>query len=206
MTDYDLWLKHHCTVFGIYEPAHVRTVKSWEPIFTAAGWLLPDLFLCTDWLAMHAPPRFLGDHLAALRNRMTELKAVSLRELDADPAYSACVKCDGTGRLIVPHLLGIIGDEWRPVRGATPTPQYYTCAVRCDCSRGRFGNFTGRGANGDIPLMTLAEYERANPHWHRQLARRAAMHREEARLDVDDTWRETVAKLTRHLRVPGDDE
>lgn len=169
MQGFNDWLKHHCTVFGLHDPKQIETVASWQPLFDAAGYTAPQLTEATDWLALNAPPRFLNEHLPALRARLTEQRAIEYRRAEDRFDGSTCVLCGGTGRLTVPHLGGVRNGDWLPLRIAG-LPHYYTCAVRCSCARGQFGRF--ESTSGSQSLLSLEAYESRNPGWRRQLARR----------------------------------
>lgn len=164
--NFEGWAKRHALIFGFAE-RDALMMASWRELFAAAGYTYDELSEATRHLALHVLPRFPNEHLAAIQTRIRESRAVDRRCEDAD--RPTCVRCGGTGMLSVPHLAGVVGDEWRPLRVVAAT--YYTRAVRCSCERGRFGRFTSP-RQGD--LMGLDEYEQRNPHWRVQLARRTA--------------------------------
>lgn len=206
MQGFSDWLKHHCTVFSIYDPERIETVASWQPLFDAAGYTAAELTTATDWLAMNASPKYPSDHLGAIRSRLTDQRALDYRR--AEDAYpSQCVLCGGTGRLVVPHLAGVRDGQWLPLRLTRIRATYYTCAVRCSCARGRFGKFDGQ--RGGVTLLSIEEYERRNPGWRKQLVRREQEQRAQADLaPVDSAWQKTVQGIMDRygIRQPGEDE
>lgn len=175
MDGFSQWARRHCVIFGLTEPKHMEMVTSWQDLFQAAGYCAVDLNDATDWLANNAPPRFASEHLGALTRRMREVRSVrAIRDDDREVAL--CVKCGGPGRLSVPLLRSIRQGEWRPY-DAGAGPVYYTEAVACDCERGRLRDWsiTDRATGNRVPMMTIADYELANPHYRQQLIGR---HRE----------------------------
>lgn len=168
MDGFKQWASQHCTAFGFGE-AQWPTVATWERYFDLAGFTASQLSEATGWLLLHSPPRFVGDHPAALAQRVRSQRAVTL-EKPEDDDRPRCVKCNGSGMLIVPHMLGVLGGQWVGVKVAwSGSVQFYTCCIRCDCNRGRFLNCVNRQGQS---LMPLEDYAPHNPSWHEQMRRR----------------------------------
>lgn len=209
MIGFAAWAEKHCTVFGMFDPKHVQMVASWQPLFDAAGYASADLDEATQWLALHAPPKFPNEHLDAIRRRLMETRAVKRRGGQEDADRGDCGLCGGAGRVIVPHRGGVENGQWKPQAGSA-RPHHYTEAVACHCSRGRFGNWTAPDRTGRakvVTMLTLAEYERINPLWRRQMAARDREFAELGRLtEMSPVIRAVLNRHLRQTRQPGEDD
>lgn len=171
---YAEWAKSHLTAFGLLSEASSRAVLAWEPTFAALQADAEELHGATAVLLARSSPieGYLDGHRAGLLAAVRAGRAAAPVDAD-DDGRPVCVRCSGTGRLIVPHLRGgravTESGHWVGVL-VGGRAQYATCAVRCSCERGKFGRFTRRDGVG---LPTLAEYERRNPHWREQDSQRS---------------------------------
>lgn len=192
MSNFSRWAERHATVFT-FDREKSASVLSWEGLFAAANYTPDELTDATDWIATNAAGIKPWEHLAAIQDRIKRCRAVS-NEIKVDDWK--CDDCHGAGRIVVPQLESVRGEDWRP-RDVGAGPQYYTCAVRCHCKRGELDYSTlPRGLKASEGMMTFATYNMANPYWRRQLADRAHEQREAAALvPVDPTWQATMDKL-----------
>ena len=201
MSKFSEWAQRHAKIFGFTE-ADYSMVLAWEGLFAAANYSPEDLADATDWLATNAPPAWPRDHLKAIQDRIRSCRAIVARSQD-EVADWECKDCGGSGRVTVPHLDSVKGEDWLP-RDVGAGPQYYTCAVRCHCWRGINGRFTvaGRKHKQQQDMMHFGVYEQRNPNWRRQLADREHEKREEAALlPVDPKWAAMVDRLTASMKA-----
>jgi hypothetical protein len=176
---------------------------AWENALSATA---EELDGATAWLA--ANPQAFGHsraayggkmllHLDVLQGRLREQRAlVYAAPGGADDPRGTCTLCGGAGRVVVPSPAGVSGGEWLPTKTTRGGPTYYTCAVLCRCP---VGAWLG-GRMGDRDMLSLADYERANPRWRVQLAKRARQQAEAARLMPDGPRAEQLRAVTQRLR------
>lgn len=185
---YAEWVTRHATLFGMGSDADVKTLLSWEDVFTAAEYTVAELKAATDWLAANpaafgsVEARYAGKaaaHLEAIQARIRETRAVVYRaESVTETDYGRCVLCGGTGRVIVPHVRGVKAGQWVPIAAARGGASYYTMAVLCSCVRGEW--VRSRNAQHvaekldpkGLSVLTLARYEQMNPNWQVQMEQR----------------------------------
>lgn len=202
MDGFSEWARHHCTVFGLFTPQQVEMVSSWQPLFDSCGWTAADLKAATNWLAANCPPEFPSRHLGAIQQCVRSRRAIDLDAMRERPDRPACIKCGGSGMLIVPHLIGVRNREWVGIKVAwSGRVQFYTCSIRCQCERGHFLQCTDRKGNR---LMDQDEYEGTNPGWRQQMARRDKELTEEAAASGSPELRKAVDSVVRSVRRNGD--
>ncbi len=203
MSKFSEWARRHCVVFA-FDEAKVNTVLSWEGLFAAANYGPEELNEATDWIAVNAPGLKPWDHLAAIQDRIKTCRAVSS---DVKVDNWKCEDCRGTGRIVVPLLESVRGEDWLP-RDVGGGAQYYTCAVRCHCERGK-QDFTTipRGLKKSESLMSFSVYDAANPSWRRQIADREHEQREAAALTpADAEWTAIIDRLTATMKAKREEE
>lgn len=209
------WSREHLTAFGLFTAASTQTVASWEQTFA--------LLLCDAEELRDATAAMLGSsepiqgYLDGHRTRLIQTVRAG-RAAQAQRAgeeeRSLCVRCQGSGRLIVPHPMPDAQGRPRALRAGHwvgvlhgGRAMFYEYAVRCPCERGHFGGFNtlkrNRGGQyeADRPMMTLEEYERINPHWQRQQAQRRAELVAEASHGGADAYDLALGRI--RLRVAG---
>lgn len=202
---FNVWCLRHANVFGIANANGLAMIASWEDLFAAAGYSAADLNDATDWLATHAPPKFLNEHLGAITNRIRDRKAVDGRRESLEVHdRGSCTTCGGTGHVTVPHPGGVVDGEWVPQRFARGGATYYTVAVYCRCALGRW--FEGRHDN-DEKTWNLDRYEPRNPRWRVHMESRRSERNARASLGpVDDGWTDLVDHLLRQAGVDTGEE
>ncbi len=198
MSSFSTWAKRHCTVFA-FDKEKSASVISWEGLFAAANYTPDELNEATDWIALNAPGLKPWEHLAAIQDRIKRCRSVA-NEVKVD--NWKCDDCQGTGRIVVPQLEGVRGEEWLP-RDVGAGPQYYTCAVRCHCERGKQDFSTlPRGKKESEGMMTFATYNTANPSWRRQIADREHEQREATALvPASDSWTKLIDRMTATMKA-----
>lgn len=204
MSWFDDWATRHATIFGL-DAERMKTVLSWEPLFMAAGYTMAELNGTTDWLAMNAPPKFWPEHLPAITGRIRDLRAVEYRtEVDPLADRGTCTTCGGTGRVVVPHVAGIVEGRWVPIAAVAGRPQRYTMAVWCRCALGKWvearsGRALENMATREMRPMGLDEYEGTNPRWRVQMADHERELQERSKLagPMSREWTELVERLRR---------
>ncbi len=178
LTWFEAWAVHHGTVFGLSE-SETPTLLSWEG---ALGATAEELYSATAALATNprqfgeSEARFAGKltlHLTLLVSQIREQRSAAVSQ-QADPrdTLGTCTLCSSSGWVIVPHPNGLADGEWVPQRKARGGASYYTVAVLCSCALGRW-----MGQHRKSAGLTLQQYDRLNPRWPIQVARRE---REEA--------------------------
>ncbi len=198
MNKFREWAQRHARIFCLDDKT-INSVLSWEGLFAAANYLPDELNDATDWIAANAAGIKPWEHLAAIQDRIKRCRAVS-NEVKVDNWN--CNDCHGTGRIVVPQLENVRGEDWLP-RDVGAGPQYYTCAVRCHCKRGEQDFSTlPRGLKKSESMMTFATYDLANPAWRRQLADREQEQREAAALvTASDAWTKLIDRMTATMKA-----
>lgn len=197
-------------MFGLSD-IDVRAMGTWLDLFAAADYTAAELNKASDAIAYNPSlvaksiggAMFLGKlagHLASIRHAIRELRAVEYQR-DEDRRYGpdgedrgTCTRCQGTGRVIVPHLCGVNGRVWSPTRIARGGAIYYTMAVLCPCPVGLW--YAGHTDSDRCP-MRLEAYAAKNPAWQAQLAQRDEERRALTRLDKpDEKWAAAVRRVS----------
>lgn len=155
------WAAYHARLFGLGDAQSLETVRHWLPVLERFGYRPDELREASDWLVVHAAPRYWTEAPAALAKRIRDVRARSLSTGSDSDAVSRCQDCAGSGLLVVPDLRVVCDGEWLTER---------TYAIRCHCARGRSGNST-RPSDGRLQLG-YDDYARANPRWREQMARK----------------------------------
>ncbi len=198
MSKFSEWAERHAKIFGFNESDY-EMLLAWDGLFAAANYSPEDLTDATDWLALHAPPAWPRDHLKAIQDRIRSQRAALMQRNDEVDTWD-CPDCFGAGRIEVPHLESVRGEEWLP-RDVGTGPHYYTQACCCHCARGLKG-FTAHPRGGDkVSMISFTQYQIRNPAWRRQMADRELEKREEAALTpVDPKWQSTVDRILASMK------
>lgn len=159
--EWDAWSERHAAVFGLTTEPDARMLAEWCELFRSAGFAAAELDLATSWLALHGPPKFRSEHLAALHGRLQEQRlfaAAKEAEARREEGPAGCRLCDGSGRAIVPNLKARSLGRWG------------TAAVLCGCPLGRWYQSRQRGLQ--VPQQTLEDCETLNPDWADEMEQR----------------------------------
>lgn len=194
--DYVAWARYHATLYGFVLEADLAMLASWYDLLGAEE--ARDLTTASKRMAV-AVPRWPRDHLSELvriiRTLRAERVADMLRAEDA-PDRGSCVDCASSGRVLVPHLRGVIDGRWEPLLVCRDSATYYVSVAYCHCPLGKW--YADHGPQA----MRIEDYDGRNPNWRKQLARRAAAEAEEVRLNRrqgDDArlrkWRQALENL-----------
>lgn len=208
MRSYLAWSAKYAALVG-WRSDDVEMSKrflAWSDYFQAAGYTVAMLEMATPLvLAMTPAPQFAKQHLDALRAQIENIRAVEYRRevaLQEEDPRGRCVTCSNTGRVIVPHHMGVRSGEWVPMKVARGGASFYTEAVLCPCPLGRwFGEHSrlARPGQPEQQMMTLATYEQVNPDWREHLEQRTqtllARGRADGKGDMDDSLRQLLAGL-----------
>lgn len=169
--DWDRWVEHHSTVFGMQDRRELAMLNSWRDFFESDGYSTEELFAATEALTRD-PPRFRSDHLGSIRRGVerhrheTRLRRAAERRESAEG--DTCPECSGTGFVIVPHRLDVSQGAW--------VAPYRTFAVQCGCGAIEHGGIDSGASGGPrkrLPLLTLSKYERTIlPDWQDAMAQR----------------------------------
>lgn len=203
---YAEWVSRHVEVFGLSEQ-DTGAMLAWRKTLVARGCTVNELHDATEYLLMN-PDQIenifagkMAAHLTAIQRRIRVVRAVEYRrEVESNRELGTCVKCAGSGRVIVPHLRSVVNGEWRPLKVARASASHCTMAVVCSC---RLGVWFGQRASaidesGETrPMMALDRYERQNPDWEKQLAEHALRQVQIARSREPEAARDR----TTHLRM-----
>lgn len=162
--EYIEWARKHGVRFGFLDN-DLAMLGEWFEVFSLDT--LANLREASNRL-LRRPPGFPREHLAALLDALRVLKAerfdAETRDLADD--RGTCDRCGGSGRVVVPHPKSIRKGEWVPLqRTSSGRANYYTAAVACRCSLGRW-----HIEHNKRSLLPLDEYEEINPNWRLQLA------------------------------------
>jgi hypothetical protein len=178
MNGFQKWSQRHLALFGLTEDTQAAvSIAALEHVFDLAGFAIEELDRATDHLAVHAPKLELPEHRVALRDAVLRgrAEAHARAESQADYDRGRCILCGGTGVVVVPHPQSVTGSVWD---GLETAGFRYTAGVACSCFAGRrrydqSGQETGNGHR--LPkLMSLGDYEKANPHWKEQMELKTA--------------------------------
>ncbi len=200
MSNFLEWAEHHSTIFGFAE-IDSKMILSWEGLFAASNFTIDELNEATKTLARN-PPAWPRDHLKAIQDAIKNQRQIVARHDDEVDDWN-CSDCHGAGRIVVPHLDGIEGEDWRP-QNVGAGPQYYTQAVACHCARGQkdYHTLPKGGKIKNHALMTFTSYEQSNPSWRRQLADRENEQREAAALvPASDSWTKLIDRMTATMKA-----
>lgn len=200
---YTRWASRHCEIFCLHGEQVLTSFLAWRDLFAAAGYTEQDLVAATAKMAVGRPPRYASEHRLAIQRVVAELHAIELRREIDRPDRGQCATCNGSGRVTVPHLAGVSGGEWVPVKVARGGPSWYQTAVLCLCPLGRW--FFNRIPDPEKRPMSLDFYEAKNPRWRVQMEKRRREQIEEAKLIPDQKgWRELMRRLLdQYTREPG---
>jgi hypothetical protein len=164
--DWDKWIIAHTTAFGMSK-RQTDMVKAWRAAFIADRYTPEELASATQALLV-LPDLHPNNHPPYIASHIRNLRAVAYqRSQDTAPDLGRCVKCNGTGRVIVPLIRPGNDGTWKPLKVARAGATYYTQAVLCDCIKGlaMAGNQDDRRPR----MMTLEQYQAINPNWESQL-------------------------------------
>ena len=178
---YSVWVDQHCETFAIADQNRVLAMLAWRvPLLDHLGASEVELHETTRMCVLDRPsPNFPNEHLEAIKRHLAELKVKArAREATAAEKYhdrhGTCAKCGDTGSVTVPHPRFIADLEWVPSsHNHQGDPIRATCAVSCDCYRGRKGYDAAclrvQGTD-QLPPLTITAYETINPDWRAQMA------------------------------------
>lgn len=197
--EYSDWADYHRTLFGFGRDDDWEMLLSWYEVLESHS--PEELRRASAAMAKAVAPacRFLRDHLFEIQRLVLTARAKRLPGEAADEAtYSRCAHCDNTGRVIVPHPKSVQSGDWQPMMIAA-IPNYYTLAVLCRCYAGRRIQSSLAGAT--VNYVTLDEYQRFNPHWKAQIAKRNQQLRTESKLAGFNPFKEIVREIQQRLGV-----
>ena len=209
MIGFARWAERHATTFGIASHEEIATIQAWERVFTACAYEADDLEQATDNLAANADllarsdEKFLGRmsmHLAAIQRTIRQARAIAYagKRSRYEAEMGECVHCSGTGRVVVPHIASVRDQKWEPMNVGS-APSWYTMAVLCTCSLGKwFAEHTPK-LPPEKTVLTLDAYERANPDWRDQLAARQTAQLAEA--NVNSAMDGAITQVMKQWRV-----
>jgi hypothetical protein len=173
---WEQWVKFHLEMFGLTTSQGAREMLSlWRRIF-AGEFTLAQMRKASEHVAATNPPKFLGDHLRALKDAIKDLRRISADQRARKQEQEArdrgvCTACGNSGLVFVPHLRSFDEDgNWKH----PDTWVRYQMVVSCGCFAGRkYRLQEGR-------FLTVEEYEKVVPNW-------AAVMREARRRDQADS-------------------
>lgn len=214
--EYGEWAKRHGKLFGFGFANDWDMLISWFEVLDRYDVAL--LNHATDDMSKSTVPiNPLRNHLATIQQFLRNYTAVTVQrewELARD-VLGVCVLCGNSGYVTVPWLrvvggevLGVNGDQWQPVSSGSLPAQFTTMAVTCTCA-------VGRRVSDTFPAnkrpMSLDTYQRLNPHWRGQLARRRLEVQQSqkstetpAGAEWAESWKEEMRRRW-GLRQPGDE-
>lgn len=151
------WIEHHATFYNWETEGQLKMLLAWSKYFDDEGFGPEEL--------MAASKDLTDVKIFKKEDTIYELeKAVKQRRENYrnknEPEAVECKICLGFGLISVPFLKHIKEGVWG---------SRYTCGVSCNCINGLkyrpavTTEFTKR-------IMTINEYEKANPFWERQMA------------------------------------
>ena len=197
--EFKAWCKQHAALFGAVEAV---SFLAWRRVFEAAGYTAAELAEASDWLALNRLPRWPNEHLAGITVRIKDRRAVEYRrevQVSDDGELGTCTLCGGSGRVIVPHRLGVRNASWVAIRLTRGLASHYTEAVLCRCALGRWVG--SRIFSEEQRPSTLADYEKINPHWPEQMrARQKEMLAAVDAAGVPESAEEVQRMLVQRLR------
>ncbi len=196
---YTTWAERHAAAFGLRSDPDAESLLTWVDLFRRSGITPAELNAATDWLALHDPPKWASEHLAALRDTIDRQRRQRLdRTPDAAPDLGECVLCRGGGMVSVPSLKAMQLGQWG------------TQAVLCRCPLGKWTGDRqgGTAANGERRprLLTLDDYELLCPNWrtlaadHDDELRRATKPQRGKHAGELDQALEALARRLREMR------
>lgn len=194
MPQFIAWGERHGSVFGLRSDDDAASLLEWVTIFRRGGYTPAELHAATDWLAMHDPPRFLNQHLAAIREHVhRQRQAACSRSADGSPEFGECRLCGSTGVICgLPSLRALECGQWA------------TCAALCHCALGRWIGQRQRGqtSSGDPrgPLVTLANYEIHCPNWRTLIAEHDAEIRRELEAESSNCGFAEMDEIVNRIR------
>jgi hypothetical protein len=190
------WCSQYSDTFGLTTDADMRMLASWRKFFELAGYTAQELTDAMAHLASTEAPRYRSDHLPAIqlfirdqRRRQREREIID-SETEWNTGQRVHDICQGTGRVIVPHLCCV-------VRGQFVEP-YSQMAVMCTCKIGERLRLSSLDANKySRRIMDLLGYEKLNPFWPEQMEKDDLRRR--AKRESQDTANEAdiAAKVLR---------
>jgi len=208
---YESWVARHVQAFGLSNQ-DCDAMMSWCDRYLALGYTAHELNAATDSLIANPgdlTTSFVGRvvaHLTAIERHIRLARSVNYRrEVEANYQeqhhgdQGACTRCGGSGRVVVPHLLSVVDNVWRPIQVARGGASYYTQAVLCSCALGHwFGERTvlmDRDGKQQR-MMSLEHYQALNPFWQGQIARREQEEVRLARIKIrEDQHRSDATRL-----------
>lgn len=166
--EWDDWAAKHAMIFGLTSPGDAAMFGAWREVFARAGYTSEELNEATDYIAVNNPPRYRNEHLGAINRRVTERRRV-MRLHNQEQAEREGIEahglCDGTGRVLVPHLSCVIDGEW--------LYPWYTVCVLCSCHKGeriRLSLENSAKPDGEVrKVMGIEQYTLVNSDWRRQM-------------------------------------
>lgn len=177
---WERWSLYHLEMFGLKASQPAKEMLSlWRRIFVPE-FNEAQMRAATDHVARTNPPKFLGDHLRALRTAITDLKRVATERRAkahrAEEERGTCVACFNSGLVLVPHLRSFDKEcKWRhPLYGTR-----VTMAVSCHCYAGR------RYRQPGTKVLTIEQYEDVVPDWAVIMREAHARDRAERAVDQD---------------------
>lgn len=177
--DYYAWADYHAAAFGLSSELVARMFAAWRDVFQVAGYRVDELHEATRHIAAYCPPRFLSDHLPAIRTRISERRLQEAREnMVATSVDESCNICHDTGWALVPMLSAVVDGQWTCLSGMSLP----ISAVTCRCLRGSRLHQVWRSAGDAAKFkpMALVDYEAKVPHWFDLLTRREKLSRAES--------------------------
>jgi len=160
------WSSYHAKAFGLRTEHDLEMLAVWANAFEQARFTVAELFEATNWMLTEKAPNFRTDHLDAIQKRIAfnrgEAHRNAVRAAQRREESSRCMHCDNAGLVIVPHPQFYVEGVW-----STPWP---TCGVTCLCQKGE--KASRDAAKREMPMLSLASYERSHPDWKEQMEER----------------------------------
>lgn len=190
MPTWDEWVRQHALLHCWDQRDDISRLYAWAELFERAGRTPEQLIQASEYLVtQQSPPQYRSDHLRLLRMALVALQQAAPR--DEQPT-TGCLKCNGTGRVIVP----------RPAGSRQPTlkcgiPYQGTFAVLCSCLLGDW-YFRSQSDYKRRP-MTLLEYSKINPDWLAQVVAEEQLNRQQVQ---DRNTDKVLAAIVQRSRLP----
>jgi len=171
MTDseWDAWSAKHQLTFGLNSEKDFAMIDAWREAFERRGYTAAELTDATVWMAGNEPPVWRSEHLARIHKRIEWARLAAYRKeqeaTTAEAEFDRCRLCGSTGFVVVPHLKFVRDGIW--------APPFYTYAVACHCRKGLrvYERLTQASVDNERcrPIVSIGDYEMANPYWQRQM-------------------------------------
>lgn len=189
--EWQAWIDRHAAIFALTTEQDARMLMEWCGLFAAAGWTPAELTEATDWIALHSPPRFRSEHLAALQERVRGRRQGRPPADEAPDEMGRCTLCHGAGLVSVPSPKALALDRWG------------TMAVACHCALGLW--FSSHGGH-----LALNVYEVSFPDWRERVRQHTELLTRRTRTSaatkaVDDALGEIERRVRLWKREPGED-